>query len=153
MYSVTVQQGQYLSPRHSSHSSIARPVHQAHQAGREQKSSDNALPTQTVGIVLFSSFHWQLYQETWLRHGDLHTSQRHSGSLAMFLPIRLVVDLVSSWKRGQRSFVSVGKTAQISWRLEQLKNLLKMMDENESLLCEALYKDLRKPKQVVGLIC
>jgi len=40
-----------------------------------------------------------------------------------------------------------GKTAQISWRLEQLKNLLRMMDENESLLCEALYKDLRKPKQ------
>ena len=31
--------------------------------------------------------------------------------------------------------------------MEQLRNLLRMMDENESLLCEALYKDLRKPKQ------
>lgn len=27
-----------------------------------------------------------------------------------------------------------------------------MMDENESLLCEALYKDLRKPKQVASII-
>jgi len=44
------------------------------------------------------------------------------------------------------SFVS-GKTSPISWRVEQLQNLLRMMDENESLLCEALYKDLRKPKQ------
>ena len=62
----------------------------------------------------------------------------------MFLPIRYV-DLDSF---EDELFVSVGKTAQISWRLEQLKNLLRMMDENEALLCEALYKDLRKPKQV-----
>ena len=48
---------------------------------------------------------------------------------------------------------SLGKTTQVSWRLEQLKNLLKMLDENDSLLCEALYKDLRKPKQVAGIIC
>ena len=70
----------------------------------------------------------------------------------------------NSFESGTYSFVdfmkkiaielcSSGKTAQISWRLEQLKNLLKMMDENESLLCEALYKDLRKPKQVSRIIC
>jgi len=40
-----------------------------------------------------------------------------------------------------------GRTRPVEWRLTQLKNLLRMMEENEMLICEALYKDLRKPKQ------
>jgi len=40
-----------------------------------------------------------------------------------------------------------GKTRSLAWRISQLQNLLKMLDENEAAICEALGKDLRKPKQ------
>ena len=40
-----------------------------------------------------------------------------------------------------------GRTRPVEWRVKQLEALLKMMDENEKIICEALYKDLRKPKQ------
>ena len=87
-----------------------------------------------------------------LRNGEFSSYQRHSGGFEIFLQIRYV-DLVSFTEDENLFCVYVGKSAQVSWRLEQLKNLLKMLDENESLLCEALYKDLRKPKQVAGIIC
>ena len=35
----------------------------------------------------------------------------------------------------------------MEWRVKQLEALLKMMDENEEIISEALYKDLRKPRQ------
>jgi acyl-CoA reductase-like NAD-dependent aldehyde dehydrogenase len=34
----------------------------------------------------------------------------------------------------------------VEWRVRQLEGLLRMFRENEALLCEALHKDLRKPK-------
>lgn len=40
-----------------------------------------------------------------------------------------------------------GRTRPQQWRKAQLQGLLRMYDENESLFCEALAKDLRKPKQ------
>eukprot|EP00092_Neocalanus_flemingeri_P035637 GFUD01038800.1.p1 GENE.GFUD01038800.1~~GFUD01038800.1.p1 ORF type:complete len:510 (-),score=146.39 GFUD01038800.1:299-1828(-) len=40
-----------------------------------------------------------------------------------------------------------GRTRPLAWRMSQLENLLKMLDENEAAICEALGKDLRKPKQ------
>ena len=46
-----------------------------------------------------------------------------------------------------RSAFFSGKTRPLAWRMTQLKSLLKMLDENEAVLCEALGKDLRKPKQ------
>jgi len=46
-----------------------------------------------------------------------------------------------------RQAFMTGKTRPVEWRVTQLKNLLRMMEENEQLICEALYKDLRKPKQ------
>ena len=44
-------------------------------------------------------------------------------------------------------FIHSGRTRPVEWRVKQLEALLKMMDENEKIICEALYKDLRKPKQ------
>jgi len=40
-----------------------------------------------------------------------------------------------------------GKTRPLQWRKSQLKNLLRLLDDNEAVLCEALGKDLKKPKQ------
>ena len=47
-----------------------------------------------------------------------------------------------------RQAFNSGRTRPGEWRKQQLRNLLRMMEENEELLCEALYNDLRKPKQV-----
>ena len=47
-----------------------------------------------------------------------------------------------------RAAFNSGRTRPVAWRKAQMQNLLKMMDENEKLISEALYKDLRKPKQV-----
>ena len=44
-------------------------------------------------------------------------------------------------------FMMSGKTRPVEWRVKQLQNLLRMMEENETLICEALHKDLRKPRQ------
>ena len=47
-----------------------------------------------------------------------------------------------------RAAFNSGRTRSVAWRVNQMRNLLTMLDENEKLICEALYKDLRKPKQV-----
>jgi len=46
-----------------------------------------------------------------------------------------------------RAAFTTGKTRPIDWRIQQLQALIRMYDENESLFCDALAKDLRKPKQ------
>ena len=45
------------------------------------------------------------------------------------------------------TFIYLGRTRPVEWRVKQLEGLLRMMDENEKIICEALYKDLRKPRQ------
>ena len=39
-----------------------------------------------------------------------------------------------------------GKTKPVEWRREQLRQLLKMLDENEEDMVAAMHKDLRKPR-------
>ena len=49
-----------------------------------------------------------------------------------------------------KAFAS-GKSRPIEWRIRQLKGLLKMYEENETIFTEALHKDLHKPKwEAVG---
>jgi len=45
-----------------------------------------------------------------------------------------------------------GKTRNVEYRIRQLKNLLRLYEENETALNEALYKDLRKPKHEAKLL-
>ena len=40
----------------------------------------------------------------------------------------------------------------MEYRIRQLKNLLRLYEENETALNEALYKDLRKPKHEAKLL-
>ena len=51
-------------------------------------------------------------------------------------------DTVSSLRKAFRR----GKTRSVDWRLQQLRNLLAFLDDNSELLCEVLYKDLKKSK-------
>ena len=44
------------------------------------------------------------------------------------------------------TFYIIGKTKSVEWRIRQLKGLMKMYEENDSVFYEALDKDLRKPK-------
>jgi len=37
-----------------------------------------------------------------------------------------------------------GRTKKLEWRRSQLKQMLRMLDEQKDALCEAVYKDLRK---------
>ena len=43
-------------------------------------------------------------------------------------------------------FIILGKTRSVEWRIRQLKGLMKMYEENDTLFYDALDKDLRKPK-------
>ncbi|KFD66296.1 hypothetical protein M514_09475 [Trichuris suis] len=54
-------------------------------------------------------------------------------------------DCAEAVDRLRRTFQS-GKTLPVAYRLGQLQRLKLMLDENVSQLCEALYRDLRKPK-------
>ena len=42
--------------------------------------------------------------------------------------------------------IILGKTKSVEWRIKQLKGLMKMYEENDTLFYDALDKDLRKPK-------
>ena len=46
----------------------------------------------------------------------------------------------------QRAFFRTGATLDVDWRIEQLKKLKQAVDENQSLLEEALYEDLGKSR-------
>jgi len=46
-----------------------------------------------------------------------------------------------------RAAFNSGRTRPVEWRVTQLHALLSLLEENEKLICEALYKDLRKPRQ------
>ncbi len=45
-----------------------------------------------------------------------------------------------------RQTFGTGRTRPTEWRIQQLKGLLRMYEENETIFVEALHKDLRKPK-------
>lgn len=46
--------------------------------------------------------------------------------------------------RNARISFQKGKTRPLAFRLQQLKELLKFLQENENAICHALYKDLKK---------
>jgi aldehyde dehydrogenase (NAD+) len=46
----------------------------------------------------------------------------------------------------QRVYFRSGKTRQLSWRKEQLQQVINMLETEAERMCEALHKDLRKPK-------
>lgn len=50
--------------------------------------------------------------------------------------------------RLRKSFQS-GQTKKLEWRRSQLKQMLRMLDEQKDAMCEAVYKDLRKSKHEV----
>ncbi len=45
----------------------------------------------------------------------------------------------------QRAFFKTGKTLEVSYRIEKLKKLRDLIEEQESQICDALYKDFKKP--------
>ena len=45
---------------------------------------------------------------------------------------------------GQRSYFTAGRTRPVSWRIEQLKALKRMVDESRDAMYEALWHDLRR---------
>jgi aldehyde dehydrogenase (NAD+) len=47
--------------------------------------------------------------------------------------------------KGLRLTYETGRTKDVHFRIAQLRNLLRLYEENRSELCKALYKDLRKP--------
>lgn len=51
-----------------------------------------------------------------------------------------------------RNAFSSGKTRDLNFRIKQLENLLRLYDENEAELLNAVYKDLRKPKYEAKLV-
>lgn len=46
----------------------------------------------------------------------------------------------------QRSFFKEGKTKEVAFRIEKLKLLKQIIEEHETEICDALYKDFKKPK-------
>lgn len=45
-----------------------------------------------------------------------------------------------------RGTVVAGKTKSYEWRVSQLKSLLKMVEERDKQICDALFSDLSKPE-------
>ena len=57
--------------------------------------------------------------------------------------------MVAKLRKGFKS----GKTCEKSYRIQQLKNLFRMLEEKEEEILEAVYKDLRKvSSKVTGCI-
>lgn len=48
--------------------------------------------------------------------------------------------------QSMRGVFRSGRTKTLKWRMSQLKSLLSLVEENEKLLCDALYQDLHKHK-------
>ena len=48
--------------------------------------------------------------------------------------------------QGLRKAFNKGQTRPVEWRIQQLKGLLRMYEEQKDIFAEALHKDLRKPK-------
>lgn len=46
----------------------------------------------------------------------------------------------------QRSFFKEGKTKEVAFRIEKLRLLKQIIEEHETEICDALYKDFKKPK-------
>lgn len=54
-------------------------------------------------------------------------------------------------QKARNAFAS-GKTRDINFRIKQLESLLRLYEENEAELLDAVYKDLRKPKYEAKLV-
>ncbi len=53
---------------------------------------------------------------------------------------------ISSVLTSQRAFFKVGKTKEVALRIEKLKLLRSVIEENETEICDALFQDFKKPK-------
>lgn len=53
---------------------------------------------------------------------------------------------ISDLLQSQRSFFKTGKTLEIAFRIEKLKLLKSVIEAHEDEICEALFKDFKKPK-------
>ena len=58
---------------------------------------------------------------------------------------------VTATVEGLNTTFRSGKTQSMAWREQQLKNLLKMVAENEEEIAKAVYKDLRKSRTEASL--
>ncbi len=47
---------------------------------------------------------------------------------------------------GIRSTFKTGRSRDIEWRVQQLKSFLRLLEENEQLFIDAVYRDLKKTK-------
>ena len=54
--------------------------------------------------------------------------------------------MISELVKQQRAFFETGKTKDVGYRKEKLKKLQKTIVDHENQICEALYKDFKKPK-------
>ena len=60
-------------------------------------------------------------------------------------PATVVFDATSLVKE-LRSTVISGKTKTYEWRVSQLNSLLKMVEDRDKEICDALFSDLSKPE-------
>jgi len=58
----------------------------------------------------------------------------------------IILQMVEKLRESFRS----GKTREKSFRIKQLKNLLRMLDEKEDEITEAGYRDLRKVNRILA---
>ena len=52
---------------------------------------------------------------------------------------------IAELKRAHQEFFKINKNQKIKSRINYLKKLKRVIDENENLIFKALYKDLKKP--------
>lgn len=71
--------------------------------------------------------------------------------LKMIICTDNILFLLQVMQKARTAFAS-GKTRDVNFRIRQLESLLRMYEENEADLVNALYKDLRKPKPEAKLM-